>query len=160
MKKKMLARSKAQVRGRSIFGINSLLKEMYRLDASDLHLVAGSSPRLRISGVLSILGDEKLSAEDVRQLVWGAMTPEQIKEFEKNTSLDFTYAVSGIGRFRFNVHFQRGTVAASIRRIPLLIRSLEELNLPSLIKDIALQKRVLCLSQDQAGAGSQLHLQP
>lgn len=46
---------------------------------------------------------KKLSAEDVRQLVWGAMTPEKIKEFEKKTSIDFTYAVSGIGRFRLSM---------------------------------------------------------
>jgi len=142
-----------KVAAKNIFGMNALLREMCKMDASDLHLVAGSPPRFRVNGVLTPWSKNSLYPEDIKQLAYGVMRPEQVKEFEKKTSLDFTYAAPGIGRFRFNVHLQRGTVAVAVRRIPPVIRSLAELNLPPILRDIALQQKGLVLVTGPSGCG-------
>ncbi len=133
--------------------LHSLLKEMMRRGASDLHLIAGISPVFRIDGNLKMLGEKSLTPEETKSLVYSVMAPEKIAEFEKSYELDFSFGLNGVGRFRTNVHFQRGSIAAAFRCLPDHVPSLSELNLPSIVADLALKKRGLVLVTGPTGCG-------
>jgi len=131
----------------------SLLKEMMAKDASDLHLVAGISPVLRIDGELKALEEKSVTSKEVKSLIYSVMGAEKIAQFEKSHELDFSFGVDGVGRFRTNVHIQKGSIAVAIRRLPDHIPSLSELNLPSILADLTLKKRGLILVTGPAGCG-------
>jgi len=133
--------------------LHSLLKEMKERDASDLHLVGGVSPILRIDGDLEMLGDKPLTPEEVKSLIYSVISAEKIAEFEKTHELDFSFGVNEVGRFRTNVHFQKGSIAAAIRRIPGRIPSLSELNLPPILAELALKEKGLVLVTGPTGCG-------
>jgi len=133
--------------------LHSLLKEMVARGASDLHLVTGISPILRIDGDLEMLGDKPLTPEEAKSIIYSVISAEKIAEFEKTHELDFSFGVSGVGRFRTNVHFQRGSIAAAIRRIPDQVPSLSELNLPPILAELALKERGFILVTGPAGCG-------
>ncbi len=133
--------------------LNSLLKEMKDRGASDLHLVAGVSPVIRIDGDIKMLGDKPLSAEQVKSLIYSLISAAKIAEFEKTHELDFSFGVNGMGRFRTNLHFQKGSIAAAIRRIPDRIPSLSELNLPPILAELALKEKGLVLVTGPSGCG-------
>jgi twitching motility protein PilT len=131
----------------------SLLKEMMARGASDLHIVPGISPVLRIDGDLKVLGKKSLTPEKAKSLIYSVMSVKKIAHFEKNHELDFSFGVGGTGRFRTNVHFQRGSIAAAIRCIPDHVPSLSELNLPSILADLALKEMGFILVTGPAGCG-------
>jgi twitching motility protein PilT len=133
--------------------LHSLLKEMVARGASDLHIVAGISPVFRIDGDLKALEEKPLTPEEVKSLIYSVISAERIVEFEKNHELDFSFGVSGVGRFRTNVHFQQGSIAAAIRSLPDHVPSLSELNLPPVLAELALKKRGLVLVTGPAGCG-------
>ncbi len=133
--------------------MDSLLKEMMTRGASDLHLVAGVSPVIRIDGDIKMLGEEPLAPEEVKSLIYSVISAEKIAQFEKSHELDFSFGVNGLGRFRTNLHIQRGSTAVAIRRLPDHIPSLSELNLPSILADLALRKGGLILVTGPAGCG-------
>jgi twitching motility protein PilT len=131
----------------------SLLKEMTARGASDLHLVPGISPIIRIDGELKALEEKSLASEGVKSLIYSVMSVEKRAQFEKDHELDFSFGVGGVGRFRTNVHVQRGSTAVAIRCLPDHIPSLSELSLPSILADLALKKRGLILVTGPAGSG-------
>ncbi|MFQ6067215.1 MAG: type IV pilus twitching motility protein PilT [bacterium] len=131
----------------------SLMEEMMTRHASDLHLIPGISPVFRIDGDLKMSGNRCLDPEEAKSLIYSVMSAEKIAEFEKNHELDFSFGVSGLGRFRTNVHIQRGSIAAAFRCIPDHIPSLSELNLPPILAELALKKRGLILVTGPAGCG-------
>jgi twitching motility protein PilT len=131
----------------------SLLKEMMAKGASDLHLVAGIAPVIRIDGDLEVLEEKSLTSKGIKSLIYSVMCAEKIAQFEKNHELDFSFGVSGVGRFRTNLHVQRGSTAVAIRRLPDHIPSLSELSLPSILGELALKKRGLILITGPAGCG-------
>ncbi|MFQ6067209.1 MAG: type IV pilus twitching motility protein PilT [bacterium] len=133
--------------------LHSLLKEMMARRASDLHLVAGVSPVFRIDGDLKALGNKPLTPEEAKSLIYSVINAEKIAEFERTHELDFSFGLSGLGRFRTNVHFQRGSIAAAIRCLPDHVPSLSELNLPPILAELALKKRGLILVTGPAGCG-------
>jgi len=133
--------------------LGSLLKETTARDASDLHLVAGISPIIRIDGDLEALEEKSLTPEEIKSLIYPVMSAEKIARFEKSHELDFSFGVGGVGRFRTNVHVQRGSIAVAIRRLPDHIPSLSELNLPSILGDLALKKTGLILVTGPTGCG-------
>jgi twitching motility protein PilT len=142
--------------------IYSMLRTMKEKGASDLHIVPGTSPTLRIDGILVPLEERKLTAEESKPLIYSLMDDEKIREFEQNKELDFSWGLRGSesspqtpdpGRFRVNAHFQRGSVAAAIRTIPDRISSLVELNLPSLLEKLALKEKGLILVTGPSGCG-------
>ena len=133
--------------------LHSLLKEMVEKDASDMHLIAGIAPVFRIDGDLKVSDKKPLTPEEVKSLVYSVMSAEKIAEFEKNYELDFSFGINGMGRFRTNVHFQKGSIAAAFRCLPDLVPSLSELNLPPILADIALKKRGLVLVTGPTGSG-------
>ncbi len=134
--------------------INELLKKAIRLKASDVHIKVGSKPIIRVDGDLFAMRDEmKLTLDDVQSIAASVMKELQREEFEKTRELDMAYSVSGLGRFRCNCYYQRGTIALVFRIIPPEIHDLEALLLPVAIKKIALEPRGLILVTGTTGSG-------
>ncbi|HDN84617.1 MAG TPA: type IV pilus twitching motility protein PilT [Candidatus Aerophobetes bacterium] len=133
--------------------MDSLLRKMKEKKASDLHLVSGVPPAFRINGELRFLDRDVLSSEKIKSLVYPLMGEKQRVIFEREKDLDFSYGISGVGRFRINVHYQRSSIAAAIRLIPYSIPSLEELNLPSIIGQLCLKDKGLILVTGPTGSG-------
>lgn len=110
--------------------LEELLNSMVNKGASDLHLTAGSPPRLRIDGELVKTEHESLGPADSQKLIYGILDTHQIAQFEKDLELDLSFGIEGLGRFRTNVFLQRGVVGAVMRLIPVQIKGFEELGLP------------------------------
>ncbi len=107
-----------------------MLRLTVEYGASDLHVVVGRPPVIRIDGQIVNLEHPPLTAADTRRLIYGILTDIQKQKFEEHKDLDFSLSISTLARFRVNAHFQRGSVAASFRMIMNDIKSFEELNLP------------------------------
>jgi len=121
---------------------------------SDVHLKAGIPPIVRIDGKLrGIPNAERLSADAVRGMAFAIMNERQKKIFEENFEVDLAYGVPGLGRFRVSVFSQRGTVAMVLRAISIAIPSLEALNLPPVLKKLAMEQRGLILVTGTTGSG-------
>jgi len=101
--------------------------------ASDLHLTVGVPPTIRIDGqLIPVPGEGELNEEDVTKLIQSFMTPEQIERLKIRKELDFSFGYQDT-RFRTNTYFQKGNLAASLRLIPKLIKSIQELGLPPVL---------------------------
>src|SRR3954469_25592205 len=136
------------------YSIDDLLRQMAEREASDLHLTAGSEPVVRVRGQLERLdGAEKLTPEVVRDLVYRILSTEQQKILETRRSVDLSYSLPTIARFRVNVFFQRATLGAAFRLIPTQIKSLDELGLPPHLGALAEQPRGLVLVTGPTGSG-------
>jgi len=134
--------------------VNELLKAAHSQGASDLHLKVGSYPILRINGELTPLSTEsRLSQEDTLKIAFSVMSPGQREVFKKKNDIDLAYSVPGLGRFRCNIFIQRGTIGLVFRVIPMRIPTIEELNLPDVLKKISLEPRGLILVTGTTGSG-------
>jgi twitching motility protein PilT len=133
--------------------IKKLLMQVVEEKASDLHLIADSSPVLRINGMLNAISRSPLPPEEVQALIYSMLNEEQIKHFEKNKELDFGYPLGNLARFRVNVHIERGNPAAALRLIPSKIPSLVELGLPTIVEQFAMEPRGLVLVTGPTGSG-------
>jgi twitching motility protein PilT len=134
--------------------IHDLLRETVEAQASDLHLTAGLKPVIRVWGRLQPLEHhDVLTPEDTQELVYSMLNAFQKQKFEKNWELDLSYGVAGLGRFRVNVYRQRGAIGAALRVIPSTIPTIEELNLPSILKDLTRKPRGLVLVTGPTGNG-------
>ena len=139
--------------------IEDLLQILVERGGSDLHLSAGSPPRIRVDGSLVATEHEVLRPETVKRLIYSFITGEQVARFERDFEIDLSFGVEGLGRFRTNVFLQRGTVAAVLRMIPYQIRNFEELGLPSKIcEEICAIPRGLCLVTGATGSGKSTSL--
>jgi twitching motility protein PilT len=135
------------------FNFKAVLQQLVQRGASDLHLKVGRPPTLRLHGELVVLDGSPLRPEDLKSLAEQLMTPRQVKEFTDNKECDFAIGVPGIGRFRCNVYQQRGSLCYAMRAIPYQARTLEELNLPPVLQEIALRPRGLVLVTGITGSG-------
>ncbi len=134
--------------------VQDLLKYMMAHNASDLHLKAGGPPYFRIDGQLRESDFGKLSPNDLVEIAFALMNERQAKRFAEKNEVDFTYGLSGIGRFRANIFKQRGTVGLAIRRVLTSdIPSFEELGLPPVLERLSEEHRGLVLVTGPAGAG-------
>jgi twitching motility protein PilT len=134
--------------------INQLFQTMIKAGISDIHFKSGSAPMIRMHGRLISSGFTKMTGQHIEELANVLMTPEQKKKFAENKELDMSYEVPGLSRFRVNVYRQRGTVALSLRVVPLKLRSFEELNLPAeTLKKLCANTRGLVLVAGITGAG-------
>lgn len=134
--------------------INELLKKAHSLQASDLHIKVGSPPILRIFGELTpLISENKVAHEDAIKLAMSVMNPGQAEVFKKKNDIDLAYSVPGLGRFRCNIFRQRGTVGLVFRVIPTRIPTIDELNLPEVIKKISMEQRGLILVTGTTGSG-------
>jgi len=131
------------------------LKVMVETDASDLYLTVGSPPVYRIQGVMQPIGDHVFSAEELEDLAKGAMNEKQQAEFSACNEMDLALVLSvpHLSRFRVNVLRQRGSVALVIRTIKYDIKTIDQLGLPSTLKDLSIKKRGLVLVVGGTGMG-------
>jgi twitching motility protein PilT len=130
-----------------------LLKGMLDKGASDLHLAVGRPPTIRVDGDLVDTAYPPLTAEETRRLIYSVLTDTQKARYEREKELDFSLSVRNLSRFRVNVHSQRGTVAMAVRAIPFEIRSLEELRLPGVTKELCTRRAGLVLVTGPTGSG-------
>ena len=137
----------------STFNFKVVLQQLVQRGASDLHLKVGRPPTLRLHGELTPLEMSPMRPEDLKTLAEQLMTPRQVKEFTDNKECDFAIGVPGIGRFRCNVYQQRGSLCYAMRAIPYQARTLDELNLPKVLEEIALKPRGLVLVTGITGSG-------
>jgi twitching motility protein PilT len=135
------------------FNFKAILQELIRQNGSDLHLKVGRPPTLRVQGELKAMAHAPLRPEDLKALAEQIMSAPQVKEFADNKEADFAIGVPGIGRFRVNVYQQRGTIAYALRSIPYQVSTIEELNLPPVVGDIAMRPRGLVLVTGITGSG-------
>jgi twitching motility protein PilT len=134
--------------------LEELLQQLVERGGSDLHLTAGSPPRIRINGSLLPTEHEILDPEASQKLVYSILDNEQIAKFEKERELDMSFGISGLGRFRTNVFQQRGAVGAVLRVIPWEIKPIAELGLPDkLIKELCEMPKGLVLVTGATGSG-------
>ncbi|OFW21130.1 MAG: type IV pili twitching motility protein PilT [Acidobacteria bacterium RIFCSPLOWO2_02_FULL_65_29] len=139
--------------------VNDLLKIAVDNSASDLHLKVGSYPMMRVRGDLAPASEEKrLDHEDVVAMSAAIMSVSQRQRFKDAQEVDLAYSVAGLGRFRVNVFQQRGTIGLVLRVIPMQIRTIDELQLPQVLKKIALEERGLVLVTGTTGSGKSTSL--
>lgn len=133
--------------------INGILKEAIGAGASDVHITVMSPPIMRIHGKLTRMNDERLLPDDTKRIIKEVLTAEQDREFEEKGELDFSYSNPGLGRFRVNVYRQRGTYCMAMRVVALDIPSMDQLKLPTVLKDLAQKQRGLILVTGPTGSG-------
>ncbi|HHH38333.1 MAG TPA: PilT/PilU family type 4a pilus ATPase [Sedimenticola sp.] len=129
------------------------LKLMVQKNGSDLFFSTGAPPNLKAEGRTMPIGDTPMAPGMVRTLAYSIMNDEQISEFERTMEGNLAISVSGLGRFRVNVFRQRGDVAMVIRYIKGVIPSIEELNLPPILKELIMEARGLILVVGSTGSG-------
>ena len=130
-----------------------LLRETVEMGGSDLHLTAGSPPRVRVHGYLRRLEMPDLTPSETKQLAYSVLTDSQKKRFEETQELDFSFGLRLMARFRCNVFSQRGAVAAVYRVILEQIRNFQDLGLPEVVSTLADQPRGLVLVTGPTGSG-------
>ena len=134
--------------------IDELLKVAIERDASDVHVKAGEPPILRIHGTLiPLAGLEKLTTKDIDSMVDQIINETQKKKLEQEMDLDLAYSLSGYGRFRGSIFLQRGSLAISLRIIPMEVKTIRELLLPQIIEKICDFPRGLVLVTGTTGSG-------
>ena len=134
--------------------LDQLLEKAVAAGASDVHLKAGSMPKVRLRGGLTPFGTKQsLSSELLRNWALTMMGKERFGIFMDELELDFAYQVPGIARFRVNAHHQRGAVGLIMRVVPSIVRSIVELQLPEVIHEICEEKRGLVLVTGATGSG-------
>jgi len=134
--------------------ITSLLHLAVSEGASDLHLVAGSPPLLRINGLLQPVADMlSLIPDDMSQAFNQITSDKERAAFQRCLELDFGYTLPDVGRFRCNAARQRGTVSLTLRLVPSVIPTIDELELPEVCKELALRRRGLVVVSGPTGSG-------
>lgn len=133
--------------------LDRFLMVAVRRQASDLLLVAGSAPILRVNGTLNTDVGQILSAAELRSILLPILTMAQAEELQTHKSIDFCFVRKTIGRFRANYHYQRGTLAAAIRLLPEQIPSLESLHMPPTLALLAERRQGLVLVTGPTGCG-------
>jgi twitching motility protein PilT len=130
-----------------------LFERMAAAGASDLHLCAGSPPVLRVRGELERIDAPLITAEEMRNLVYRVTTLNQQKELEVERELDFSYSLGDTWRFRINAFYDRDAVACAVRLVPATIPTLEDLHMPTILRELAFRPRGLVLVTGPTGSG-------
>ena len=134
--------------------LNQILMEALSQEASDVHIKEGAPPIFRVNGELKPWDKLKpFDHNDLSKMAFGLMNDWQKERFIKNREVDMGYEVYGMGRFRVNVFQQRGKLRIALRIVPYQIKTLEELHLPSAIRNISLEQRGLILVTGTTGSG-------
>ena len=137
------------------FDLEAALRRVIETGGSDLHLKVPSPPLIRIHGRLEPIPDaDRLMPQDTDEVLRQMVTDEKkLAEFEENLELDFSFGLQGAGRFRVNAFHQRGSVSFVFRAIPSDIKTVDELNLPPAINDLADEERGIILVTGTTGSG-------
>jgi twitching motility protein PilU len=131
----------------------NLLRKMVEREGSDLFLTAGFPPAIKVDGTIHKATDNALSGDQAAIMVRSIMNDKQIKEFDATKECNFAIAPQGIGRFRVSAFIQQGYVGAVLRTITTEIPTLEDLELPPILKDVVMNKRGLCIVVGGTGSG-------
>ena len=135
-----------------------LLELMRDKKASDLFITTGLAPAIKVDGKITPISGDPLKADETMQIVTGMMTPGQREEFEATHECNFAIGEKGIGRFRASAFIQRGQAGVVLRRIETFIPAIEELNLPPILKNLAMTKRGLIVFIGATGTGKSTSL--
>ena len=145
-------------REQSIRLMQDLLRRMVEKKGSDLFITAGFPPAIKIDGEIRPQSDRSLSGEQSASLVRAIMNDRQTKEFDSTKECNFAIAPPGIGRFRVSAFVQQGFTGAVVRTINAKIPTLEELELPPILKDVVLSKRGFVILVGGTGSGKSTSL--
>jgi len=133
--------------------IQEYLEIVVKKEASDLHLIVGSPPIIRVDGQLMPISPNILSFADTESLVFELLAPDQKEILLVNKELDFSFALGDVARFRVNAYFQKGYLSAALRLIPSYIKTIEELNLPRICHNFAKMRQGFILVTGPTGHG-------
>jgi twitching motility protein PilT len=135
--------------------VNACLRHLVEAGGSDLHLKVPSPPLIRLDGELTpVPGTERLTPQDTEAAVFQMLTDQdKLQEFAEEREVDFAYAIESMGRFRVNAFHQRGSVSLVCRAIPFSVRTIDELNLPPVIRELAEEERGIILVTGTTGSG-------
>ena len=145
-------------RNKAISFMHDLMRMMVSKDGSDLFITTGSPPAMKIDGKVTTVSKQKLSPNHTQMLARSIMNDKQVSEFEEKQECNFSIALPGVARFRVNAFVQRGSTGLVLRIINSEIPGFEELNLPSILKDIAMTKRGLVIFVGGTGSGKSTSL--
>lgn len=133
--------------------LHQLLKAAVKQGASDLHIVAGSPPVLRVNGRVVRVKTANLSPDETRRLCYSILTDSQKSRFEERKEIDFSFGIKSMARFRVNFFYQRGSVSGVFRKIPLEIPELSTLGLPKGVDELTNLSSGLVLVTGPTGSG-------
>jgi twitching motility protein PilU len=145
-------------RDKAIRYMHDLLRMLVQKDGSDLFITVGASPSMKIDGKMTPLSNQTLSPAHTQTLVRSIMNDKQLGEFEASQEVNFAISLPGVSRFRVNAFTQRGSMGMVLRVIKSEIPNFEELNLPEVLKDIAMTKRGLVIFVGSTGSGKSTSL--
>ncbi|HEY6093633.1 MAG TPA: PilT/PilU family type 4a pilus ATPase [Gallionellaceae bacterium] len=133
--------------------ITPLLQLAAEKKASDLFISVGAPISIKIDGVTMPVNAQKMDPATTKHIAYEMMTPDQIDTFEKHMEMNFSFRVPNVGNYRVNVFRQRGSIAIVIRYVLGKVLDVEDLNLPTVLKDLVMQKRGLVLMVGATGSG-------
>ena len=133
--------------------IDAFFKLMQDQGASDLHLIAGSQPILRIRGDMERVKYKEMDNDELKAMLYEITPPHKVKLFEETGDIDFAYEIPGLSRYRANFFNQKNGIGAVFRSIPSEIMTAEQLGLPAVVKRFAMLERGLILVTGPTGSG-------
>ena len=145
-------------REKAIRYMHDLLRTMVQKNGSDLFITAGAVPSMKVDGAMKPLSNQSLSPQHTQVLVSAIMNDKQRSEFEATQECNFAISLPGVSRFRVNAFTQRGSVGVVLRVIRSDIPEFKDLNLPPILKDIAMTKRGLVIFVGATGSGKSTSL--
>src|SRR4249919_2442697 len=138
--------------------VNDLLRLMVSRNGSDLFLTADFPPAIKVDGKVTKVSPQPLTGQHTLALTRSIMNDEQAAEFERTKECNFAVAPQGIGRFRVNAFVQQGNVGLVMRTIPQIVPTIDAMNLPHVLKDVAMTKRGLVIFVGGTGSGKSTSL--
>jgi twitching motility protein PilU len=133
--------------------MQDLLKRMVDKKGSDLFITSGFPPAIKIDGEVRAQSEKPLTADQSATLVRAIMNDRQTRDFDSTKECNFAIAPVGIGRFRVSAFIQQGHVGCVVRQINSKIPTIDEMELPTVLKDVALSKRGLVIVVGATGSG-------
>ncbi len=133
--------------------IDIFLQDALAKNSSDLHFVSGDPPRVRIHGSLTLLNDQVLSIDFVKEALYEIMSGTMQRDFEKHDAVDFAYEIEDVSRFRVNVMRHLNGIGAIMRAIPAKALTLDELNMPLAVRNLCKQSQGMILVTGKTGSG-------
>ena len=138
--------------------VNDLLRLMVSRNGSDLFLTADFPPAIKVDGKVTKVSPQPLTGQHTLALTRSVMNDKQAAEFERTKECNFAISPQGIGRFRVNAFVQQGNVGLVLRTIPQTLPTIDSLNLPQVLKDVAMTKRGLVIFVGATGSGKSTSL--
>ncbi|MBX9717149.1 MAG: PilT/PilU family type 4a pilus ATPase, partial [Burkholderiaceae bacterium] len=138
--------------------VNDLLRLMVSRNGSDLFLTSDFPPAIKVDGKVTKVSPQPLTGQHTIALARAVMNDKQAGEFERTKECNFAISPQGIGRFRVNAFVQQGHVGMVMRTIPQTLPTIDTLNLPKVLKDVAMTKRGLVIFVGATGSGKSTSL--